>query len=300
VTDVTRLGNLHELYRVFTVGCQLWGAKRKQEQMSLLRLFSRPSPASPAKFVDGRVGYAIGDVHGCVELLAAMLDEIEARAKNEQREAGPPIVVFLGDYVDRGANSAGVINLLLSDRPANCERRYLRGNHEQAMAAFMEAPVANKRWMLHGGAETMMSYGIAPPSLSSASDEDWAAAANALREKVPAEHHKFLARLERYIELGGYAFVHAGVDTGLALADQPDEILYWTRAQFIGDKRPFSHVVVHGHTPAARPYRDARRIGVDTGAYASGALTAARFEGEEVSFFSVTAARQQKRGAVHI
>ncbi len=261
--------------------------------MSLLRLFSRPS-LQPAKFIEGRVGYAIGDVHGCADLLAAMLDEIEERARNEQCEAGAPIVVFLGDYVDRGPNSAGVLDLLISGRPANCERRYLRGNHEQAMVAFIDNPVVNKRWVLHGGAETMMSYGVAPPSLAGASDDDWAAAAGALKEKVPPRHLQFLAGLERYIELGGYAFVHAGVDAGMALADQPDEVLYWTRSQFIADKRPFSHVVVHGHTPGERPYRDKRRIGVDTGAYASGALTAARFEGGEVTFFSVTAARQRR------
>jgi serine/threonine protein phosphatase 1 len=264
-----------------------------QDQMSLLRFFSRP-PALPAKFVEGRVGYAIGDVHGCVNLLAAMLDEIETRAQTEQREAGPPLVVFLGDYVDRGSDSAGTLDLLASDRPSNCEKHYLRGNHEQAMVAFMEAPLANKRWVLHGGAETLMSYGVTPPSLTNASDEAWVVAGNALREKVPPEHHKFLSRLERYIELGGYVFVHAGVDASVALADQPDEVLYWTRAQFLGDKRRFSHVVVHGHTPADRPYKDARRIGVDTGAYASGALTAARFEGEEVTFFSVTGARQRR------
>lgn len=261
--------------------------------MSLLGLFSRPSPP-PAKFLEGRVGYAVGDVHGCVELLAAMLNTIAERAAGEQREAGPPIVVFLGDYVDRGPNSAGVLDLLSGGGPANCECRYLRGNHEQAMVAFMESPIANKRWLLHGGAETMMSYGITPPGITGVADESWVDAANALREKVPPEHHKFLARLERYIELGGYAFVHAGVDAGVALEDQADETLYWTRAQFMADKRRFSHVVVHGHTPAQRPYRDSRRIGVDTGAYASGALTAARFEGEEVSFFSVTASRQRR------
>ncbi|MBS0386645.1 MAG: serine/threonine protein phosphatase [Proteobacteria bacterium] len=258
-----------------------------------MRLFSRPS-LPPAKFLEGRVGYAVGDVHGCSDLLAVMLDTIEERAAGEQRESGPPIVVFLGDYVDRGPNSAGVLDLLLSERPSNCERRYLRGNHEQAMVAFMEAPLPNRRWVLHGGAETMMSYGVAPPSLAGASDEDWGAAAAALREKVPAAHLEFLGGLERYVELGGYAFVHAGVDAGMALTDQPDEVLYWTRAPFIADRRPFSHVVVHGHTPAERPYKDKRRVGVDTGAYASGALTAARFEGDEVTFFSVKAERRRR------
>ncbi|MBI3438152.1 MAG: serine/threonine protein phosphatase, partial [Proteobacteria bacterium] len=239
------------------------------------------------------MGYAIGDIHGCTDLLAAMFDTIEERASGEQGAAGPPIVLFLGDYVDRGPNSAGALDLLLSGRPANCERRYLRGNHEQAMLAFMDAPASNKRWVLHGGAETMMSYGVNPPNLTGASDEDWHAAAAALKMNVPPAHIEFLNGLERYAELGGYVFVHAGIDTGVALADQADEVLYWTRAQFINDKRQFSHVVVHGHTPEVRPYRDKRRIGVDTGAYASGTLSAARFEGDEVTFLSVTASRRR-------
>ncbi len=255
--------------------------------MDFLKLFTRPS-ARAARFLEGRVGYAVGDVHGRADLLGPLIERIEARADWDLREAGPPIVIFLGDYVDRGPDSAGVIDLLLSGRPAYCERRYLRGNHEQALAAFMSNPVANRRWLLHGGAETMKSYGVRPPALVGTSDEDWAAAAAGLKARMPAAHLDFLDGLERYVVFGDYVFVHAGVDVERSLEQQTDEILYWTRERFIANKRRFSHKVVHGHTPVEKPYIDERRIGVDTGAYASGILTAARLEGEGVAFIAVS------------
>lgn len=108
---------------------------------------------------------------------------------------------------------------------------------------------------------------------------------------MPTVHHAFLASLERYVELGDYAFVHAGVDPARPLAEQTDEALYWSRQAFLISKRPFSHRVVHGHTPVEEPYADQRRVAVDTGAYASSILTAARFEGEAVSFLQVRRAQ---------
>ena len=253
--------------------------------MSVLRLFQRPkSPV--ARFLDGRVGYAVGDIHGRSDLLADMIALLEARSIDDTRLAGPPIVIFLGDYVDRGHDSAGVLGLLAAGKPRHCECRYLRGNHEQSLMAFLDNPVANRGWLLQGGAETVMSYGVRPPPFNG-SAQAWQDAADELRARIPTAHIDFLNGLERYIELGDYAFVHAGVDDTRSLADQRDEALYWSREAFIGSKRPFSHRVVHGHTPVDRPYADARRIAVDTGAYASGTLTAARFEGEGVTFLSV-------------
>ena len=114
-----------------------------------------------------------------------------------------------------------------------------------------------------------------------------AIAANELRAAMPAAHLDFLASLERYVELGDYAFVHAGVDDTRSLAEQTDEALFWSRSTFMASKRAFSHRVVHGHTPVDQPYADSRRIAVDTGAYASGILSAARFEGDAVTFLSV-------------
>ncbi len=249
-------------------------------------MFERP--ASPAAhFPADRVGFAIGDIHGRADLLAEMLAMLEARAEAEVRAGGPPIVVFLGDYVDRGPNSKTVIDLLLKGRPFGYERRYLKGNHEQSMLGFLNEPMQHRAWLLQGGAETLLSYGVQPPPPVGAQEHDWIGVAQHLRACMPAGHYEFLERLERYVELGDYAFVHAGIDAGRALEEQTDEDLLWARAAFIASKRPFSHRVVHGHTPVDEPYADSRRIAIDTGAYASGALTAARFEGDQVSFHPV-------------
>ncbi len=255
--------------------------------MVLGRLLQRQQPAA-ATFPDGRVGFAVGDIHGRSDLLHDLLMLLEERAGDEQRAGGPPMVIFLGDYVDRGPDSPGVLDLLLSGRPASYERRYLKGNHEQYMLAFLEAPLENRAWVVQGGAETLISYGVQPPAPRGASEEEWRAAAEALRAAIPPAQLEFLQGLERYVALGDYAFVHAGVDAARSLEEQADEDLFWSRERFIASKRPFSHRIVHGHTPVEKPYADSRRIAVDTGAYASGTLTAARFEGAEVSFVSVS------------
>jgi serine/threonine protein phosphatase 1 len=254
--------------------------------MNLLRLFARPASA-PAAFPEGRVGYAVGDIHGRSDLLAEMLAELEKRAGQDRREGGPPVVVFLGDYVDRGPDSAGVLDMLLTGQPSGCERRYLKGNHEQSMLAFLGDPLSNRAWILQGGAETLMSYGVQPPQPLGAQDADWTRAAQELAAKLPAAHRAFLEGLERYVALGGYAFVHAGVDDARSLETQTDEALYWSRKAFLASKRRFSHCVVHGHTPVDAPYADRRRVAVDTGAYASGRLSAARFESERIEFITV-------------
>lgn len=249
-------------------------------------MFDRTA-APAAWFPSGRVGYAIGDIHGRADLLEKLLTELEARAGEDLRENGKPVLIFLGDYVDRGPDSAKVIDLLLQDRPEGAGRRFLKGNHEQSMLAFLEDPIANAAWLRQGGAETLLSYGVQPPAPVGAQERDLHEAAQQLKANLPAEHVVFFNRLERYVEMGDYVFVHAGVDAGRALEDQTDADLYWIRDRFLTSKRRFSHRVVHGHTPAEAPYADERRIGVDTGAYASGMLTAARFEADRLSFVSV-------------
>lgn len=255
--------------------------------MNLLRMFKRQR-APAAKFPEGRVGFAVGDIHGRADLLAEMLALLESRALDERRVGGEAIVVFLGDYVDRGPNSAAVIDLLVAGRPRGFERRFLRGNHEQAMLGFIEAPLENRAWVKHGGAETLVSYGVQPPSPMGAADHDLIDAAARLKGALPPQHFDFLNNLERYVELGGYAFVHAGIDPERPLNQQTDRDLFWSRGPFLLGKRGFSHRIVHGHTPEQRPFADQRRIGVDTGAYASGVLSAARFEVGAVSFLSVS------------
>jgi serine/threonine protein phosphatase 1 len=252
--------------------------------MNLLRMFDR----APARFPDGQVGFAVGDIHGRADLLGEMLTLLEARAGEEVRGEATPIVVFLGDYVDRGPDSAGVIELLLQGRPSGYQRRFLKGNHEQSMLAFMADPLANRAWVLQGGTETLVSYGVRPPASIGAEDQAWIDAAQELAERLPPAHLDFLQGLERFVALGDYAFVHAGVEAGRALDRQTDEDLYWSRERFISSRRRFSHRVVHGHTPVEQPFADQRRIAVDTGAYATGVLTAARLEGEDVTFLRVS------------
>jgi len=213
-------------------------------------MFERPAPPA-AYFPADRVGFAIGDIHGRADLLADMIAMLEARASEDTRAGGPPLVIFLGDYVDRGPDSKGVIDLLVAGRPFGCNRHYLKGNHEQSMLGFLDDPMAHRAWLLQGGAETLLSYGVQPPPPVGAEEHDWIGVAQHLRACLPAGHYEFLQGLERYVELGDYAFVH-------------------------------------GHTPVDQPYADSRRIAVDTGAYASGILTAARFEGDQVSFLPVS------------
>jgi serine/threonine protein phosphatase 1 len=260
---------------------------------SLLRampFLDKPEEEKVSAFAPDRVGYAVGDVHGRADLLALMFDRLESQQEADVRPGGPPLLMFLGDYIDRGPNTPGVIDLLISDRPSGFERRYLKGNHEQSLLAFLTDPLANRAWVVHGGAETMRSYGVAPPPAVGADDQVWIEAAAALSAALPEAHRSFLEGLERYVTVGDYMFVHAGVDVAKPLEEQTDQDLFWSRQKFLNARRRFPYRVVHGHTPVDKPFSSARRVGIDTGAYASGALTAARFEGEDVQFLTITAA----------
>ncbi len=255
--------------------------------MWLMDLLKRP-PAAPARFLDGRVGYALGDVHGRADLLLRMFDEMEAQAEADTRPHGPPILVFLGDYVDRGPRSDVVLDMILSGRPHGFERRFLKGNHEASMLAFIDQPLANRAWVLHGGMETLVAYGVRPPSPLEADDQAWIDAAALLKERLPPLHLAFLSGLERYAVLGEYAFVHAGIRPGRPIEVQSDDDLLWIRKPFLASRQRHALRIVHGHTPSDQPYADYRRIGVDTGAYASGRLSAVRLEGDEVRFLTVS------------
>lgn len=237
------------------------------------------------RFAAGRVGFAIGDVHGRADLLERMLERISDLS--QRAGAGRPIVIFLGDYIDRGPESRAVVDLILGPRLAHCELRCLKGNHEAAMLDFLEQPLKHRAWLGHGGLETLVSYGVYPlPSLGARSADIEAAAAS-LRRAMPPSHRAFFAGLERYVVYGDYAFVHAGVDAERPLDAQSDSDLFWSRQRFLESDKAASHVIVHGHTPCAEPYRDQRRIGLDTGAYFSGRLSAVELEGEGVSFITV-------------
>lgn len=244
-------------------------------------------------FEGGRIGFAIGDVHGRVDLL----DRIVARVREAAWSSGVSnaVAIFLGDYVDRGPHSSTVIDYLLNELPLGIEWRFLKGNHEAAMLQFIDAPLPNRGWLAHGGLETLASYRVSPlPSIGS-SDQAVLDAHAHLVACIPASHMSFLENLERYVVFGDYAFVHAGVDVHAALDQQTDADLFWAREPFLSDRRGLSHVIVHGHTPVREPYRDHRRICVDTGAYATGRITAACFLDEAVSFIVEDASGRRRR-----
>ena len=243
-----------------------------------------PLLTTPAAVPDGQRVYAIGDVHGRADLLKILLTKIHADALGGDYK-GRPKLVFLGDYIDRGFQSREVIDILLGDLMSPFDTYFLKGNHEAAMLQFLSEPGMGPRWIEHGGAETLVSYGVRPPRSRTATD-DWAIASQELKRALPREHLQFLMGLQVSLRIGDYMFVHAGVRPGVELDQQSEYDMLWIRDAFLNDTRPLGAVVVHGHTPASQPHRDSRRVGLDTGAYISGQLTAARFEHEAVEFLS--------------
>ncbi|ACG79488.1 diadenosine tetraphosphatase [Phenylobacterium zucineum HLK1] len=231
---------------------------------------------------EGELVYAVGDVHGCYDEMKALLGRIAAdyaaRARGRR-----PVLIFLGDYVDRGPQSAKVLEALvwLKRRP-DLEVRLLKGNHEQAMLAFLDDPEANRPWLTWGGAETLAAYGVAPPEEAGAAPGAATRARDALLERMPAGHLLLLQRLELMVAVGDYAFVHAGVRPGAPLAQQTEADLLWIRQGFLDAPGPFEKVIVHGHTWLdERPQMLEHRLGLDTGCYRTGVLTALRIDGGE-------------------
>ena len=235
----------------------------------------RPRPASGAAVPAGERYYVVGDIHGRRDLFEALIAAIES-----DDAAAPPAattVVLLGDLVDRGADSAGVV---AHARQWQRERRVriVAGNHEEMfLASFTDTKVL-RNFLRHGGRETVLSYGIDRARYNEASLEQLQALMEAA---VPAEDRAFLRSFEDYIEAGDYLFVHAGIEPDLPLDEQDRHNLLWIRDRFLRHEEPHSHVVVHGHTIFDAVDVRSNRIGIDTGAFASGRLTALALEGHE-------------------
>ncbi len=235
-------------------------------------LRARVRPSTPP----GAVIWAVGDIHGRLDLLEAILPEILADL--ERTAARRRTLVFLGDHIDRGPDSKGVIERLCRLKAdAGVETHFLRGNHEDRMEAFLSDPALGPGWCDQGGRETLMSYGVTPPLLKT-DHAAWAAASAALNAALSAEHRGFLESQAPCVSLGNYFFAHAGARPGVALAEQDAQDLMWVRQVFLDHPATFDQVIVHGHTPGETIHADHRRIGVDTGAYATGVLTALRLE----------------------
>jgi serine/threonine protein phosphatase 1 len=246
----------------------------------LLRTRRAPDRTGAAYTPRGMRIYAIGDIHGRADLLEGLLTRIDAEAGSTRAK-----LVFLGDYVDRGPDSRSTIDRLLALDPARYDLTFLRGNHEALLLAFLERAETGYAWIQIGGGETLASYGVTPPARS-APPEDYRLVARAFAVALPAAHLAFLRATTLRAQLGDYVFVHAGLRPGLDLERQIETDMLGIRDRFLSDKGRWPFVVVHGHSPSERVFQDARRIGVDTGAYATGRLSAVRLDGASVSFLS--------------
>jgi len=235
--------------------------------------------------VAGELVYAIGDVHGRYDLFKEMLERIVDDALSRQR-GRVPMLVTCGDYVDRGPDSARVLTALeWLRRDGRVRLRAIKGNHEAAFMSFLADPQDGASWLGFGGEATLRSYGVRPPADFHDTSE-LVRARDDLLEKMPAAHLRVLEGLEMMAVVGDYAFVHAGIRPGVPLSKQKEDDLLWIREPFLIRTERFEKRIVHGHSwaePAPEIYDN--RIGLDTGAYETGVLTAVRIEDGEVEVF---------------
>jgi serine/threonine protein phosphatase 1 len=225
--------------------------------------------------------YVVGDIHGRSDLLDRIVEEIKRDI--EQQPAAETLTVTLGDYVDRGPDSRGVLDRLVCN-PFPTRYVALKGNHEELFEAFLSDPTVASQWRRLGGLETLHSYGVPVGSLMIG--KGFEEASSALRQVVPQEHLSFLASLKLSISIGEYFLCHAGVRPGVPLEHQRAEDLLWIRGEFLNSTMSFGKVVVHGHTPTESPEVLPTRINIDTGAFVTGRLTCLVLEGASRRFLS--------------
>ncbi|MBX7492251.1 serine/threonine protein phosphatase [Qipengyuania sp. 1NDW9] len=242
---------------------------------SIRKIFGLTQPERRiARAPEGERWYVIGDVHGRKDLLEALKVAIE----DDDAEAGEAdtTVVFLGDLVDRGPDSAGVIKLA---RKWGKERkvRYLAGNHEEMFLQSFDDKEVLRHFLKHGGRETVLSYGMKRKEYNKLKVSDLQ---EAMHDLVPKKDREFLESFEEMIVVGDYVLAHAGINPARPIDEQKRSDLLWIRERFLRHKEPFSHVVVHGHTIFEAVEDQEHRIGIDTGAFRTGRLTAMVIEGD--------------------
>lgn len=234
------------------------------------RLFGAPSDR-PRTLPEGVWLAAIGDIHGQFEALNIVVSKLEARAAASS--ASRKVLVFLGDYIDRGIKSRQVVDRLVSGFPG-FETHFLRGNHDETLLQFLDDPSVAEAWKNYGGLETLGSYGVGRTRSG-----DWRDSQAEFRAKLPPQHLTFFRDLEMRFQAGDYLFVHAGFRPGIPIEAQSPHDMMWIRDDFLNSRADFGALVVHGHTPKGAPDIRRNRIGIDTGAYMTGVLTALVLEG---------------------
>lgn len=224
--------------------------------------------------------YAIGDIHGCLDLLRDAEDRIAADMARHDRMG---LLVLLGDYVDRGLNSAGVLFHLRQPSEKGLKRIALCGNHDDVFSVLLDHPEKIMDWLSFGGRETLMSYGIDVQQLSERGQAKPSELVKLIADAVPEQDFIFTKDLPVSLRVGSYLFVHAGIRPGIGLDQQSDEDLMWIREPFLSQGSDIGLTVVHGHTPSEKPSIGPQRIGIDTKAYATGNLTVLRIDGDQAT-----------------
>lgn len=238
----------------------------------------------------GYRAYVVGDVHGRLDLLEQLLAKIHAELQD--RPAAKTLLAFVGDLIDRGPSSAQVIERLRTYRDERTRPVFLLGNHEEVLLRILggDAELINK-WRWFGGSECLESYGVESSRLAHASDEE---ALSIVRAAIPRKHVEFLESFADSCRFGDYLFVHAGIRPGVGLEQQSQADLRWIREPFLHDETDHGFVVVHGHTISPEIQDRPNRIGIDTGAYRTGVLTALAIEGRDRWFIDTRPTAQNE------
>lgn len=243
----------------------------------LSKLFRKSRAVALPRAADGERVYAIGDVHGRLDCLNDILDQIAT--DDDGRGPARTVLIFLGDYVDRGPDSRAVVERLMAAEASDTPCIFLKGNHEEMLlrAAKGDRSILSTFDRV-GGRETLISYGVSPELYDESGLADLPAL---IEEHVPPEHLAFLDRGQDHHLSGDYLFVHAGVRPGVELEQQKPTEMRWIRDEFLRFRQDFGHVVVHGHTVTNDIDVHHNRIGIDVGAYATGRLAAIGLEGAD-------------------
>jgi len=251
---------------------------------SVVHSLAPDTPYSLCPDPGGAVVYAVGDIHGRLDMLQAIHRAIEADAV---QRTGPFKIIYLGDYVSRGPDSKGVLDCLMAQSMPGFAMHYLKGNHEDIMLRFLDGDLIwGRHWLNYGGMEALASFGVTAVTADIADDERMESLRHQFRERVTASQSKFLRSLEIIRREGDYRFVHGGVDPDKPLAAQSENDMIWIRDKFLDSDRDFGAVIVHGHCISPEPTVRHNRIGIDTGAARDMALTCLVVDGTERGFFT--------------